>query len=587
MAITVVLIALLFLLNANLAQKTGLNRFVYSDIDLQSVPLLADVSQDVTLDFLDEHPQFPRRFFAVRWEGFWYVPETRAFTLHGAGDDRLDVWIDGEFVIRRWPPADMHTEIRTVELEAGLHELRVEYQQHGGVRNLRFEYTNGDLLPPVTSARFFHELPDASAVQLARRIDQLTLAAVGSLILPVLSGAVFLSTRKALEAAKRIVIRLGYGRLDLVALVGLMAVALPLAIATGSRYDYPYYESHWGLVLRGADPWATTNAYGPAYNLLAVAFAFHPLLPKVIFVLGWLSCCSYLLRKLANSGVGMRGLAVWSAALPLNPLFWVLVVLCGVLDALVGTLCILALALLPADRRVTAGVMLGLAVLLKFYPIVMAPFIAIHDRRIDLRFATGLVGTLVAGFAASVLVWGSSTFDPIVAARSWESGGLSVFRFLTIATEFLGWTGNVDQLSLPAMALAGGVAVILCWRWRLPREAGAFVGVLVTLALYQVGATQYFIVVPLLSAYWYAHRHPSASHDALLIGALVACLTWLAFVAVLDEATRPTGGRWGMVGEWEFLRDWLGLPTFATMVSLIVTLMRYERREAQAAERTL
>ena len=150
----------------------------------------------------------------------------------------------------------------------------------------------------------------------------------------------------------------------------------------------------------------------------------------MIFVLGWLSCCSYLLRKLANSGVGISGLAVWSTALPLNPLFWIFVVVYGVFDAIVGSFCILAFALLQMRRRTAAGVMLGLAVLLKFYPIVMAPFIAIHGRRFDVRFATGLVVTLATGFTLSVLTWGSSTFDPIVAATSYESATMSVFPFL-------------------------------------------------------------------------------------------------------------------------------------------------------------
>ena len=594
--VTVVLTALFFVLNANLAEKTGLNRFVYPEINLAGVPLLADVSQDVTLDFLDNHPELPLRFFSIRWEGFWYVPEARAFNLHGAGDDRLDVWIDGELVIRRWPPADMHTEIRTVVLQAGVHELRVEYQQHGGTRDLRFEwFSNGGVVRPVTSARFFHEWPEAYAVQLTRSVDRLKLAALVLWSLPflyyavslliILSCTVFLLIRKWLEVGRRFALRLNYGRVDVAAVIALMAVALPVAISTGARFDYPYYESHWTLILSGADPWATHNSYGPAYNLLAGAFAFHPLLPKVIFVLGWLSCCSYLLRKLANSGVGMSGLVLWSIALPLNPLFWIFVVVYGVFDALVGVFCILALALLQTGRRAAAGVMLGLAVLLKFYPIVMAPFIAIHGGRIDVRFATGLVVTLATGFTLSVLAWGSSTFDPIVAATSWESGTLSVFRFLRgDASPFLRWTGNVDHLSMPAMALTGGIVLILSWRWRLPPEAGALVGILVTLALYSRGAIQYFIAVPFLSAYWYAHRHRSDRRDALLVSALAACLAWLAFVAVLYELTRPIGGRWGMNGEWVFLRDWLGLPTFATVVSLIVTLMRHERRAARAAE---
>ena len=580
--VSVALTASFLLLNANLAKRTGVNRVMYPESGFTSAPLFADVSQDITLDFLNEIPGLPRRFFSVRWEGYWYVPETRPFTLHGAGDDRLDVWVDGELVIRRQSPTDMHTETRTKVMEAGLHELRVEYQQHRGDRNLRFEwFPGGGPLRWASSARLFHDLPDAHAIQLARNVDRLRLAAIVSWILPLLSGAVFVLTRRLLEVAKRAAVRLHYERTDLAALVVLMAVALPVAIATGSRYDYPYYESHWGLILIGADPWATNNAYGPVYNLLAGAFVLHPLLPKVIFVLGWLACCSYLLRELANSGVGKSELLAWSTALPLNPLFWVFIVVYGVFDALVATFCILALALLQADRRALAGFMFGVAVLLKFYPIVMAPFIATRGRQLDVRFATSLAGTLAIGFTLSVLVWGNSTFDPIVEATSYHSNTLSVFRFLEgEASPFTRWTGNESHVSVPAMALAGAIVLMLFWRWRLSLEAGALVSILVTLSLYSAASIQYFMVVPFLSAYWYAHRHPTVARDATLIISLAACLTWLAFLAVLYELTRPTGERFGMNGEWEFLRDWVGLPTFAMFLWLIVALMRYERRNA-------
>ena len=134
------------------------------------------------------------------------------------------------------------------------------------------------------------------------------------------------------------------------------------------------------------------------------------------------------------------------------------------------------------------------------------------------------------------------------------------------------------------MALTGGIVLMLFWQWRLSLEAGALVSVLVTLGLYSAAGIQYFMVVPFLSAYWYAHRHPAVTRDATLISSLVACLTWLAFLAVLYELTRPIGGRFGMNGEWEFLRDWVGLPTFATIAWLIVAVMRYERRDAVAAE---
>ena len=54
--VSVVLTALFLLLNANLAKKTGVNRIMYPEIEFAGVPLFADVSQDTTLDFLDETP---------------------------------------------------------------------------------------------------------------------------------------------------------------------------------------------------------------------------------------------------------------------------------------------------------------------------------------------------------------------------------------------------------------------------------------------------------------------------------------------------------------------------------------------------
>ena len=124
--------ALLFFLSPGAADRTGVRRQVFTDISFNGAPLRDDIGDAITLDFLNDDPDLPRRFFSARWTGFWYVPEAGEVELHGAGDDRLDVRLDGALVIRRTPPADMHTLVRTVPLDAGLHELRVEYEQHGG-----------------------------------------------------------------------------------------------------------------------------------------------------------------------------------------------------------------------------------------------------------------------------------------------------------------------------------------------------------------------------------------------------------------------------------------------------------------------
>ena len=107
------------------------------------------------------------------------MPEAGEVELHGAGDDRLDVWLDGELVIRRTPPADMHTLVRTLRLDAGVHELRVEYEQHGGAFNMRLEWSpQGGRARPLPAYRLFPEPPGTDDVRLAYGVAWLQRAVV-------------------------------------------------------------------------------------------------------------------------------------------------------------------------------------------------------------------------------------------------------------------------------------------------------------------------------------------------------------------------------------------------------------------------
>ena len=167
-AATAALSALLFVLSPVAADRTGVRRQVFPDVGFNGTPLLDDVGTTITLDFLNDDPDLPRRFFSARWTGYWYAPEAADVELHGAGDDRLDVWLDGALVIRRTPPADMHTLVRTVRLDAGVHEFRVEYEQHGGAFAMRLEWAPpGGLARPLHAQRLFRERPDTNDVRLA------------------------------------------------------------------------------------------------------------------------------------------------------------------------------------------------------------------------------------------------------------------------------------------------------------------------------------------------------------------------------------------------------------------------------------
>jgi len=75
--------------------------------------------------FRDDH-------FSVRWDSCLALdqPTTAAFQL--ASDDGSRMWIDGRMVIDSWDKRGLHPRGAEVELEPGVHHLRVEYVEYTG-----------------------------------------------------------------------------------------------------------------------------------------------------------------------------------------------------------------------------------------------------------------------------------------------------------------------------------------------------------------------------------------------------------------------------------------------------------------------
>ncbi len=288
--------------------------------------------------------------------------------------------------------------------------------------------------------------------------------------------------------------------------------AVVAALLVGERGDYAAYVLQWDLVFAGDDPWSTDNTYGPAHNLFSIPYALHPMLPKVLFVAAWQVSSWYVLHRLARRGVTLPWLMFWLAALPLNPLFWTFPVVYGQSDALVAALCLVSLACRQADRNSVAAAALAFAVLMKVYPIVFAPFLALDGRRVNLRFLTAFVAVTAFGLALSLLLWGESTFHAVTYNSGRGSAILSIFRFLKgDASPIQAWTDDVDYLSIPAMALGGGLVFALAWKWRIPHVSGALAGILVTLVFWRVGFHQYFLVVPLAAGLLHAPPPPAVT----------------------------------------------------------------------------
>ena len=195
-SVTVVVTVLSLVLSARADELTGLARQVYPETGFAGAPVLDGISPDVDLGFLDEYPTLPRRFFSARWHGFWYLPKGAAVELLGEGDDRLDVRVDGALVIRRTPPTEMHTQVAALELGAGLHEIVVEYEQHGGMYNLRLEWAPQNGSPrPLPPHFLFHAPAEADDIQVVPRALALrTLVPIVWMTL-LAAGLVWVATR--------------------------------------------------------------------------------------------------------------------------------------------------------------------------------------------------------------------------------------------------------------------------------------------------------------------------------------------------------------------------------------------------------
>ena len=187
LAVTLVCTTGWLILGQRLAEQTGLRRQVWLANDFRGTPVINDIAREPALDFLDDDPRLPRRFISARWRGYWYVPSHRSFTLHVVADDYADIRIDGARIARSSAAA------RAVELDAGVHEVQIVFQQYAGAIHLSFSGSSEDgRALPLWPGYLFPERPERNLLRLASIVDRLTLAVGVLWVAGALGAAVFI-----------------------------------------------------------------------------------------------------------------------------------------------------------------------------------------------------------------------------------------------------------------------------------------------------------------------------------------------------------------------------------------------------------
>lgn len=74
----------------------------------------------------------PSTEFSTRWEGWYKMEQSGAWTIYFTSDDGGRVWIDNELVMDLWYDHAPLTRVTTKQYAAGYHLVRVEYYQGAG-----------------------------------------------------------------------------------------------------------------------------------------------------------------------------------------------------------------------------------------------------------------------------------------------------------------------------------------------------------------------------------------------------------------------------------------------------------------------
>ncbi len=182
--------------------QPGVVRSFYTQTEFRGASLESIVSE-INLQFLEDQTELPTQQFSARWRGFFFVPAAQTVEFFAGGNDEVELRVDGQLLLRRNLSDGMRTVGRRLALDAGAHELAVDFQQFGGSMALNIQRTLAGQQPsPFLEKELFTDRVDARdvwAVGTARRLRRITpfmWIGLGVLLIAVFGARHFSTWRK-------------------------------------------------------------------------------------------------------------------------------------------------------------------------------------------------------------------------------------------------------------------------------------------------------------------------------------------------------------------------------------------------------
>ena len=333
-----------------------------------------------------------------------------------------------------------------------------------------------------------------------------------------------------------------------------------LCAQQGVQHDYRSYLGQWRLLLDGANPWSTDNNYGPLHTVVGFLLPFGQLAPKFLLVGALLIANAALVFSLLRErGVGPI-LIIYLLAVPTNVLVVGVGIIYGLNDALVASLLVAAVLFKLRGNFLATGTLIGLAALVKYYPLLLLPFFALNGNRLHWSVIASGLAVFCVGMAAASAIWGEEVFNGILHGVTRKTKLLS---FLGPLQEIVGDVKIVRWLKeYNAYLVICGVGVAFLCTWRAGRNwlEAAVLGYLVMLTLYKVGNQQFYLPWLLMVAALPLVNKQSADRMGIIFLAAVVLLSLYQFGYEFASSGYDNSS---------WVRTYGGLIAFAVSVSSI------------------
>ncbi|PJF44480.1 MAG: hypothetical protein CUN55_03770 [Phototrophicales bacterium] len=128
----------------------------FDNLSANGSPILTRNDRELSFNWAEEAPapSLPTDGFSARWTAkFEFEAGTWTFAL--GADDGVRLWIDDELVIDEWSPKSKFTVYQaTVDLEEGIHKLRVAYFDQEGLAGISLHWSPAPIptQPPVPAS---------------------------------------------------------------------------------------------------------------------------------------------------------------------------------------------------------------------------------------------------------------------------------------------------------------------------------------------------------------------------------------------------------------------------------------------------